>query len=79
MTFQWKKMSKKNETIYTVVRIITSEADPLAMVRYRPVVLDSWKTYESAEQSCWRYEADMEERNIQGLKFTIQSSNLYNE
>lgn len=72
-------MTKKNETIYTVVRTVSTETDPSVIVKYKPCILDSWLTYESAQMSKWRYEQQMEERGVEGLIFEIQASNFYYE
>ncbi len=65
----------KNRTIYSVVRLV--KYDSLS-TRYPATVLDSHNTYEEAENSKWRWEQEMVERNLDdSLLFVVQASVLY--
>jgi len=65
----------KNNTIYSVVRVV--KYDSLA-TKYPATILDSWLSLTEAEESQWRWEQEMTERNLADvLRFVVQASVLH--
>jgi hypothetical protein len=66
-----KKPPKHRTTIYTIVRMSTyPNMSPTT-------VLDSFETFESAEDAAGAYAQQMLERNIAGLSFNVFPSTYY--
>jgi hypothetical protein len=61
---------KQRGTIYAVLRFGN---DVL------PTILDSFRTYERAQEVCGIYEQQMKERGLEGFIFQVQTTTYYND